>query len=78
LYLSAAAGGAVALVSHASRLRASTARTVLMVAAIPTAATLVVEWLGLFDPGSVARFVAALPLGGAAAWLVATAARSER
>jgi hypothetical protein len=52
-------------------------RTILLVAAIPTAVTVIVEWLGLMDPGSVARFLAALPLGAAAAWVVATAAREE-
>ncbi len=87
LYASAAAGAAFALAQArlgGSRalgvrksLRASTARTILLVAAIPTAVTVIVEWLGLMDPGSVARFLAALPLGAAAAWVVATAAREE-
>jgi uncharacterized membrane protein len=77
LYLSAAAGGVLALFTQGSLSRASTARAVLIVAAIPTAATLIVEWLGVLDPGSVVRFLAALPLGGAAAWVVAAAARSE-
>jgi uncharacterized membrane protein len=78
LYASAAAGAAIALVGRSTSLRASRARAILLLAAIPTAATLVAEWLGLMDPGSVARFAAALPLGAAAAWVVATAARSER
>jgi uncharacterized membrane protein len=78
LYLAAAAGAALAIVSQSRALRATQARVVLLVAAIPTAATLIIEWLGLFDPGSAVRFLAALPLGGAAAWVVAAAAQSEK
>jgi uncharacterized membrane protein len=78
LYLSAAVGGAFAVFKQPSFLRASTARAVLIAAAVPTAVTLIVEWLGLADPGSVVRFLAALPLGSAAAWVVTNAARSER
>lgn len=78
LYVSAAAGAALAIFSSSPVMRASRARVVLLVAAIPTAATLIIEWLGLVDPGSAVRCLAALPLGGAAAWVVAAAAHSER
>jgi hypothetical protein len=37
----------------------------LVVAAVPTAATLVVEWLALAPVSSLARFATALPLGAA-------------
>jgi uncharacterized membrane protein len=77
LYVSAAAGAAFAVVGRLASRRASQARVVLLVAGIPTAATLVVEWVGLADPGSVVRFLAALPLGAAAALVVAAAAQSE-
>jgi uncharacterized membrane protein len=85
LYASATAGAAFAFaqarfgrsraLGAPNSLRASTVRTILLVAAIPTAVTLIVEWPGLVNPGSAARFLAALPLGAAAAWVVATAAR---
>jgi uncharacterized membrane protein len=76
LYVSAATGAAIAVVRSPSW-RVSRARVVLLLAAIPTAATLVVEWFGPVDPGSVVRFLAALPLGAAAALVVAAAAQSE-
>ncbi|MGH3118618.1 MAG: hypothetical protein ACRDQ2_16195, partial [Gaiellales bacterium] len=51
-------------------LRASTVRTLLMIAAVPTIATVIVEWFGLAQPSSVVRFIAALPLGAATGWIV--------
>ena len=45
-------------------------RTVLTVMAIPTLATVVTAWLGLWDPGNVVRAVLAVPLGAAAGGIV--------
>jgi uncharacterized membrane protein len=50
-------------------------RTVLAVAALPTAFTLVYEWTTGQTPGNVIRFAAGLPIGVAVAWLVVHATR---
>jgi uncharacterized membrane protein len=77
LYLSAIAG---ALIGVAMRRR--TTRTLdlvtLAVAAIPTAATFVIEKAGIAPVGNVGRFVAALPLGAVLAWLVVRTAAGDR
>ena len=65
LYLGAAAGVLPALLlRHRLRRRRAVIAT-LVVAAVPTAATLVVEWLALAPVSSLARFATALPLGAA-------------
>ena len=67
------AGSALAApfgVIAASSLAGARARRVLMVAAAPTAITWSLEFAGLSGFSNVARFIAALPLGFAAAWLV--------
>jgi len=50
-------------------------RAVIAAAAIPTAATFLLESVGVWDPGNAIRFAAALPLGASVAWFVASAAR---
>lgn len=50
-------------------------RAVIAATAIPTAATFLLEAVGLWDPGNAIRFAAALPLGASVAWFVASAAR---
>ena len=79
LYL-AAPIGAVAAIALVGRRRSSRAALGWMAAAaIPTAITLVIEWLGIAQPSNLVRFVAALPFGAAVAWvLVRTAAGSGR
>ena len=52
-------------------------RTLLLLAAVPTAATLIGEWARLIDPGNIARAMAALPLGGASGWLFVRMLRAE-
>jgi uncharacterized membrane protein len=47
--------------------RAFRTRPLLIVAAVPTVVTLVLEWTGLWAPGNVVRAVAGVPLGVAAA-----------
>jgi len=46
----------------------SSLRSALSIAAIPTAVTLVCEWMGLWYPSGAARAIAALPLGVLAGW----------
>jgi hypothetical protein len=58
-------------------MQASRVRWILLVAAIPTAATLAVEWIGVAQPSSLARALAAIPLGFAAGWVVTSAVRGE-
>ncbi|MEO8075277.1 MAG: DUF2085 domain-containing protein [Acidobacteriota bacterium] len=52
-------------------------RTVLALAAIPTAITFGVELLGLAYPSNSLRAISALPLGAAAAWVFVRALRAE-
>ena len=69
LYAAAALAAPLALVIAFSLTR-STARRALLVAALPTAITWTLEFVGLVPFSNAARFIAALPLGFAAAWLV--------
>jgi uncharacterized membrane protein len=75
LYVAGAAG---ALLAWAGRRSApSRTRALLIVAALPTVATLVIEWSGLADPGNIVRAASAVPLGGVAAWLFVRLLRVE-
>jgi uncharacterized membrane protein len=83
LYLGAAAGAVLALALHRRphRARSTTPgsvatrwRRILLFSAAPTAVLWTIEFAGLFDPGTTARFAGALPLGLAASgWLDAVA-----
>jgi len=75
LYLAGALGALAAWFGRA-RLPASTRRLILL-AAVPTAATFAVEWIGFANPGNTVRAAAALPLGGAAGWLFVRMLRVE-
>jgi len=83
LYAAAPLGaglGLVAGVGWLGRRRPMTARevrTLLVVTGLPTAATWSAEWLGLTAPSMMVRAAAALPLGAAVAWVIATAIREE-
>jgi hypothetical protein len=74
LYLAAPIGAAVALLSRRRRSAARADRpdprwrVRLAVAALPTAITLLLEWSDVMIVTSVARAVAALPLGLMVAW----------
>lgn len=46
-------------------------------AAVPTALTLGVEWAGVSDPGSMGRFLAAWPLGGALGFVLVQVVESR-
>jgi uncharacterized membrane protein len=72
LYVSALAGGLVALAGSAGALAPSRARWLLLVAGTPTAITWLSEIAGLAHPSNIVRAVAAVPLGGAVAWVVVT------
>jgi uncharacterized membrane protein len=69
LYAGAALAVPVALVT-ASAIAGNRARTIALVAGLPTAITWSLEFAGLAHFSNATRFAAALPLGAAAAWLV--------
>jgi uncharacterized membrane protein len=69
LYAGAAIAAPLALV-WAARPSGRRARAVAAAAALPTAITWAIEMAGLAHPSNLVRFVAALPLGCVAAWLV--------
>jgi uncharacterized membrane protein len=71
----AAPFGALAAVSRRRRHDTSRTRALLAVAAIPTALTLLIEWLGIAPVGNAARFLSALPLAAAGASAIVTAVR---
>jgi uncharacterized membrane protein len=69
LYAGAAIAAPLALFI-ASALNSSRARRIALAAALPTAITWTLEFAGVASFSNAMRFVAALPLGFAAAWLV--------
>jgi uncharacterized membrane protein len=73
LYLAAPVGALAALV--AAR-RGTPRRSWFLVAAVPTAVTVVIEYLGLAPVSSLARALAALPLGAALAYFLVAATRA--
>ena len=78
LYVSGAAGALAAWVGSRRRMSAPRrTRILLAAAALPTAVTFSLEWLGLAYPSSMARALSALPLGAAAGWVFVRALRSE-
>jgi len=76
LYFSAPIGALVALLGMRRRAIPSPRRItqVLALTALPTLATLAIEWSGALAVTSVWRALAALPLGAAAAWAVTAVA----
>ena len=56
--------------SSSARRATDRARLVLVIAALPTAATLVLEWTTGVTPANWIRALAGLPLGVAVAWAV--------
>jgi uncharacterized membrane protein len=76
LYLAAPAGALFALFGRRRRFtgRDRTAIAWLAIAALPTAATLVLEWTGVSTVTSIARALAALPLGAALAFVLVRSA----
>jgi hypothetical protein len=52
-------------------------RRLVLLAAIPTVATVVAEWLGVAGSSNPVRALAALPLGAVAGWLFVRLLREE-
>jgi uncharacterized membrane protein len=80
LYASGAAGALAACLSGAAvsaGMPAGGRALTLGLAALPTAATVALEWAGLLHPGGQVRALAALPLGAAAGWLFVRALSTE-
>ncbi len=72
LYASGAAAAALAWLLGARRAAAPgvrAARFLFTAGAVPTAATVALEWFGLVSPSNLARALAALPLGAVAGWV---------
>ena len=69
--------GALLGVLGAAGFRVRITRVLLVAAAAPTAGTLLIEALGVADPGNVGRAASAAPLGAAVAALAAGAIRGK-
>jgi len=71
--------GAIAAVAAWFGLRRAPKRSreILFIAALPTLATIPVEWLGFSPLSNAIRAAAAVPLGAAAGWTFVRALRSE-
>jgi uncharacterized membrane protein len=78
LYAGALAALWGAIRSAPGSLAQGRARAIVAVAAAPTLVTLAVEWLLQWRIDNGVRFAAALPLGAAAAFVVASAMSGER
>jgi uncharacterized membrane protein len=76
LYAGAALGAVAAVIAGHARLAAAVPaiRRALVIAAIPTAATVAAEWMGMWAPSHAVRALAGLPLGAATAITLAAAA----
>ena len=75
LYLGGCLGALLAWAGPAAA--SPRARRLLTAAALPTVATLAVEWSGVAPFSNGARWAAALPLGAAAGWLFVRLLRAE-
>ena len=77
LYVSGAVGALVAwLVSRRPRMPRRT-RVVIAAAAIPTAVSVALEFIGLLHSSNTLRAMSALPLGAAAGWIFIQSLRAE-
>jgi uncharacterized membrane protein len=70
-------GGAVAAMTTLDSRAKPYARRILLLAALPTAASLIYEWTTAQMPANAIRALAGLPLGAAVAWVVMSAAQPE-
>ena len=76
LYVSGACGAVIAwLASRPNGIR--NARLPLAIAAVPTALTVSLEFIGLIHPTNLVRALSALPLGAAAAWIFVSSLRAD-
>jgi uncharacterized membrane protein len=81
LYVSGALGAAIAWVGRAQKTPAlldNRIRLMLALAALPTALSVAVEWIGLAHPSNVLRALLALSLGGSAGWAFVRSFRVSR
>ena len=69
------AGALAGLLGLGWPVRARRARALIVAAAVPTALTLLLEFGGIVDPGNAGRAGAAVPLGAATSWFVASVLR---
>lgn len=76
LYASGALAAVVAWIGIGRTSRRS--REALILAAVPTALTIPIEWLGFSPLSNAIRATAAVPLGAAAGWTFVRALRAER
>jgi uncharacterized membrane protein len=74
IYVGAAVAAPIALFVAVAA-SAARARWALLIGALPTAVTWILEFAGLAHFSNLARFIAGMPLGFAAAWLVMTVFR---
>jgi uncharacterized membrane protein len=77
LYVSGAAGALAAWIAGRRPRVPRRTRSVLVLAAAPTALTVALEFAGLVSPSNTVRAICALPLGGAAAWIFIQSLRAE-
>lgn len=77
LYFSGAVGAIVAWLISARPTTPGGPRRVLLVAAIPTALSVAIEFVGLASPTNLVRALCALPLGALAAWIFVRSLRTE-
>jgi len=75
LYLGGAAGTLAAWTQGLSA--SSRSRRALLVAALPTALTVGLEWVGIWLLSNAVRFLSAVPLGCAAGWVFVRTLRAE-
>ena len=75
LYLAAPVGALVAAAAVKRRARAPNAMRLLVLAAVPTVATIALEWPGLAPISNLVRAIAALPLGAAIAFVLVQTSR---
>jgi uncharacterized membrane protein len=52
-------------------------RALILATAVPTIATVAVEWAGVVQPGNIVRALAAVPVGAACGWIFVRLLRAE-
>ena len=71
LYLGGGIGALIALAVRRSRVDRNTDARLLILTAIPTIISVVLEWAGMDDVGNIRRALAAMPLGAAVLLVIA-------
>lgn len=73
IYAGAAAAAAIAVMPLGAGRPRAASRVVFLLAAVPTAVTLALEWGGIWAPSNLTRAIAGAPLGFAVAYAVVRA-----